>query len=166
MAITAKLRSIWEINDANSPDIGQATYRAKEAHEVEFTAGNGTGQIDKEWTDTRTLAASATENLDLAGSLTNALGNTVVFAKVKAIRIRASSANTNNVVVGGAGSNTFTGPFADATDKISIPPGGIFSMIHPTTGWTVTASTGDILLVANSSSGTGVDYDIEILGCS
>ena len=166
MSITAKLRSTWEINDANAPDIGQATYRAKETHEVEFAAGNGSGQVDKQWTDTRTIAASSSESLDLAGSLGNALGNTTVFAKVKAIRIRASAANTNNVVVGGAGSNTFVGPFADATDKISIPPGGHFEVTHPTTGWTVTASTGDILLVANSSSGTGVDYDIEIIGSS
>ena len=36
----------------------------------------------------------------------------------------------------------------------------------PTTGATVTASTGDILLVANSSSGSSVTYDIVIIGTS
>lgn len=167
MTVTAKVRSIVEIVDNSVPDVGDPIcYSTREVYEQAFAAGNGSGQVDKHFTDTRTIAASGSDSLDLSGSLANALGATTVFAKVLAIRVRAAAANTNNVVVGGAGSNTFTGPFADATDKISIPPGGEFTIVHPTTGWTVTAGTGDILLIANSSSGSSVDYDIEIIGHS
>lgn len=48
------------------------------------------------------LAASASENLDLAGGLTDDFGATLTFTAIKEIIIHASSANTNNVLVGGA----------------------------------------------------------------
>ncbi len=132
----------------------------------QFTPGTTTGKADKLFASTRTLAASATENLDLAAVLTDPLGGTLTFVKVKAIYIKAADANTNSVVVGGAATNTFTGPFVDATDQISIPPGGAILLMHPGAGWTVTAATGDILKVTNSSSGTGVTYDVVIIGTS
>lgn len=132
----------------------------------QFSPGAASGLADLLFSDERTLSASATENLDLAGSLTSPLGATLTFVKVKAIMIVASSANTNNVQVGGAASNAFTGPFADATDILSIPPGGTLLLVHPTTGWTVTASTGDILKIANSGGTTGVTYKVIIIGAT
>lgn len=134
--------------------------------EITLTPGTSSGNADLIFMDTRTLSASSTENLDLAGSLTDPLGATLTFVTVKAIYVKAASANTNNVVVGGAGSNTLLGIFSDATDKIIVKPGGVFMWVAPATGATVTASTGDILLVANSSSGSSVTYDIVIIGTS
>lgn len=147
-------------------DLGSVSFAFNQSASQQFTSGTTTGKADKLFSDTRTLAASATENLDLAGSLTDPFGVTSTFVKVKAIYIKAAAGNTNSVVVGGAGSNTFTGPFADATDKVTIPPGGFVLLVHPGAGWTVTAATGDILLVANSSSGTSVSYDVVIIGTS
>jgi hypothetical protein len=129
--------------------------------------GTGANQADLIWSDTRTLAASATENLDLAGSLVDALGSTLTFARVKAIYVHAADGNVNDVVFGGAASNGFVGPFADATDKIKVKSGGTWAIVAPgATGYPVTAGTGDILLVANGGSGTSVTYDIVIIGAS
>lgn len=147
-------------------DLGSVTFSFNEKVRQNFIPGTTTGKADKLFSDTRTLAASATENLDLAGVLTDPFGATATFVKVKAIYIKAAAGNTNNVVVGGAGSNTFAGPFSDATDKVVIPPGGTVLLIHPGAGWTVTAATGDILLVANSGAGTGVTYDVVLIGTS
>jgi hypothetical protein len=133
---------------------------------LQLTPGTGAGKADKLYAASRTIAASTSENLDLAGGLTDPLGATLTFVKVKAILVIASSANTNNVVLGGAASNTFTGPFVDATDKVSVPPGGAVLLTHPGAGWTVTAATGDILTVANSSSGTTVTYTVLLIGTS
>lgn len=146
--------------------VGQPSLQFDLLKLTQLQPGTGTGYADLIYTGTRTIAASSSENLDLSGSLTGPLGSTLTFVKVKAILIVADAGNTNNVVVGGAGSNTFTGPFADATDKLSIPPGGSLLLTHPGAGWTVTASTGDILLVANSSSGSGVTYKVMIIGTS
>ncbi len=165
MALTVQYRSRLAVKNTGAPDIGQATYSSDEAHEVNFAEGTGAGKADRQFSGTRTVSASSSETLDLAGTLANAFG-TVTFAKVKVIRVRAAAGNTNNVVVGGAASNAFVGPFADATDKISIAPGGEFSIVHPGDGWAVTAGTGDLLQFANSSSGSSVTYDVEIIGAS
>jgi hypothetical protein len=132
----------------------------------QLSAGTGAGKGDKLYFATRTLAASASENLDLAGVLADPLGATLTFGHVKAIMIVASAANTNNVNVGGHASAAFVGPFADATDILSIPPGGSVLLVHPGAGWAVTATTADMVKVANSSSGTGVSYSVLLAGTS
>lgn len=132
-----------------------------------YTISNGTGAdaANMMWVDTRTLTASSTENLDLAGSLTDAFGSTITFTKISGIVISAAAANTNNVLVGGAASNTFVNWVSDATDKLVVKPGGTLClMANDSTGYAVTASTGDILKIANSSSGTSVTYDIILIG--
>jgi hypothetical protein len=132
-----------------------------------LASGTGANQADLMFSDTRTLAASGSESLDLAGVLTDALGATLTFARVKAIVIAASAGNTNDVVIGGAASNAFVNWVADATDKIKVKPGGMFVLVAPgAVGYPVTASTGDLLQVANSSSGTSVTYDVVIIGAS
>jgi hypothetical protein len=90
------------------------------------------------------------------------------LTKVKILRIRAATANTNDVVVGGAAANAFLGPFADATDKIAIQARRRgCCLIAPNAGYTVIAGTGDQLKIANSGAGTGVDLhdrDHRLLG--
>lgn len=131
-----------------------------------LTSGTGANQADLMFSDKRTLSASASENLDLAGGLADAFGATLTFATVKAIMIKAAAGNTNDVVVGGAASNAFVGPFGGTTPTVAVKPGGFLLLFAPATGWTVTASTGDILKVANSSSGSAVTYDVVLLGTS
>jgi hypothetical protein len=133
------------------------------AKSLDFTNGTGASQINKIWLDQRTLTASSTENLDLAASLIDSFGNTLTFTIIKGIYVYAATANTNNVNVGGAASNTFLF-LGDATDIVPVKPGGVFLWVAPATGATVTATTGDILKVANSSSGTSVTYDIAVFG--
>src|SRR4029079_13428288 len=89
-----------------------------------WTDGTGSGQADLTWTDTRQIAISGTDDLDLAaGGLVSALGVTLTFARVKLIVVTADAGNTNNVVVGGAASNQFVGPFGAATQTHAIKPG-------------------------------------------
>ena len=162
--LTAWVRGTYA--GANDLSAVQAEFNALSKSEITLTPGTSANNADLIFMDTRTIAASSSENLDMAGSLVDPLGATLTFATIKAIYVKASSGNTNNVVVGGAGSNTLLGIFSDATDKIIVKPGGVFMWVAPATGAPVTASTGDILLVANSGSGTPVTYDIVIIGTS
>lgn len=146
-------------------DIGTVQHALAYGPAIVFDDGTGASQINQVFADTRTLAASATEDLDLAGGLTNALGATVTFTKVRALIIRPAATNTNNVLVGGASSNQFSTPFGAGTHTVTVRPGGLLALVAPdATGYVVTAGTGDLLKLANSSSGTGVTYDIVILG--
>lgn len=134
---------------------------------IELTSGTGANQADKLWFDQRTLTASATENLDLAGVLTDAFGATVTFARIKLIGVFASSGNTNLVQVGGAASNQFINWVANSSDIVNVRPGGFFLLGAPdATGYAVTAGTGDQLRIANSAGSTSVTYDIVFIGCS
>lgn len=131
---------------------------------VELTPGTGLRQSNLQFSDTRTLAASATENLDLAGSLTGPVGNTLTFARVKAIVVKAAGGNTNSVQVTRPASNGVP-LFMAAGDGISLAPGETFAWFSPTAaGIVVTAATGDLLTVTNSAAGTSVTYDVIVLG--
>lgn len=126
--------------------------------------GTGANQATKIFHDTRTLAASGTETLDLAGSLTDATGQTLTFAKIKVVFFRAADGNTNSVQVTRPASNGVA-LFMAAGDGISLLPGGKFVWWSPNaTGVTVTAGTGDLITVTNSAGSTGVTYDVIIIG--
>lgn len=133
-----------------------------------ITLANGTGanQGNMMWHDQRTLAASATEDLDLAGSLTNAFGATQTFARIKAIIVYAATGNTNNVNVTRPAANGVP-LFLAAGDGIPVRPGGLFMWISPdATGVAVTAGTGDLLTFTNSAGSTSVTYDVILIGAS
>jgi len=166
MALSAVVKSSVAITQTGAGDLESATSRINESSTLTYTDGAGAGQANLQWTDERTIAASGTENLDVAGSLANLLG-TVVFARLKYIRITASANNTNNVNFSAPASNGVPGIFIALGDGVSIPPGGKFEWGDPgATGAVVTASTGDLLTVANSGGSTSVTYKILIIGAS
>jgi hypothetical protein len=152
-------------NDFGSPSF---QLQASAQPVIQLSTGTGSNQANAIFADQRTLSASATEGLDLYGSLTDPLGGTLNFATIKAIKICAASANTNNVNFGPGIGNTataFPGPMqSNNTSYSSVRPGGCALHVAPQTGWTVTNATQDILPIGNSGGSTSVTYDIVILG--
>lgn len=134
--------------------------------EIELSSGTGASAVDLEYLKQETIAASTNTDYDLAGSLLDRFGNVITFVKVKGIWIKASPSNVNSVRIKPAASNGFLGPFADASDIISVPPGGVLLLAAPVSGWTVTAGSGDLLNLANSGAGSSVVFDIHIIGTS
>ena len=133
---------------------------------VTLATGTGLGQADQIFHDQRTLAASATENLDLAGVLTDPLGTTLTFARIKALMVFALAANTNNVELTRPATNGAL-IFIAAGDGISIEPGACFAWATPTAaGVVVTAATADLITLTNSAGSTAVTYDVVIIGAS
>lgn len=128
--------------------------------------GTGADQADKLFMDTRSLAGTTAESLDLAASLVDGLGGTITFVKIKGIFIRAGAANNGNLAIGGAGANDFVNWVASATDIINVRPGGIFMLwATEATAYAVTAGTGDLLKINNTGAGAGT-YDIALVGTS
>lgn len=135
------------------------------SQKIRMATGTATGLADLLFTDTRTLSASGTEDLDLKGSLLTPLGQAFTPAKLKAIIVHAATGNTNDVNVTRSSSNGV--PFLGAAgDLVPVKPGGVFVWVAPGAGVTVTAATGDLITMANSSSGTGVTYDVVFIGAS
>ena len=167
MAVTTSTVSVsMRVTETSAQALGSASYSPTLALTAILAAGTGDNQADRYYEATTTLAASASGNIDLAGSLTDAFGAALTFVKIRAILVTALAANTNDVLVGGVGTNAFIGPFGSNSQTQAVKPGGWWFVFAPKTGWTVTAGTADLLKVANGGAGTSVTYTITILGCS
>lgn len=165
MALSLTVTASIVGNLTGDNDIAVVTAALAKTKARVFKTGAGANQANLAFSDTRTLAASAVENLDLAGGLVDVFGVALNFAKVKAIMVVAADANTNDVVIGGAASSPFYGPFGGPTHKLNVAPGGQIQLVAPgLAGWPVAAGTGDILKIANGGSDSPVTYDIIIVG--
>ncbi len=167
MTLSTSIAASISATETSALDAGTASFPANVRYTKSLASGTAANQADVLWSDTRTLAASATENLDLAGVLIGAFGGIVVNAKIKYLIITTAAGNTNNVVVGGAASNAFP-LFGDPTDTVALKPDGVLLVGAGGIGGhaTVTAGTGDILKIANSGGTTPVTYTIAIVGTS
>ena len=127
-----------------------------------LATGTGLDQADRMWHDQRTLT-SESEELDLAAGLTDGLGETITFAKVKCIAIFNLSTAGSLTVGGSATEVAFVNWVSDFSDKIVIGPGGCFLLWNPSlAGYVVTPTSGDKLKI-NSGAET-LTYDIIIIG--
>lgn len=157
-----------------SLDLSTPESKVSQAKNFSTTFGTGLGKADQLFHDRRIVAASTSDDLDLAGVLTNAFGGTITFASIKAIVLYNRSDETwgahsvatdATIAVGGAAANEFQGPMEAAGDAIVVPAGGLFVITKPeTAGWPVTADTGDILRIENLDGTDEAMYDIFLIG--
>lgn len=145
-------------------DIGTPTVDVAYSQSLSLATGVGANQADMIWTDQRTLAASATEDIDLAGVLTSLLGGTLTLVRVKFLYVFAATGNTNNVQVRRGATNGVP-IFTAVSAGMDLKPGGSLLWTDPSAGGVaVTAGTGDLINFTNSGAGTSVTYDILVGG--
>ena len=135
-----------------------------------LTDGTTANKADLLYVDERTVATASNDDIDLAGSLTDAFGVTITAAEIVAVVIInapvSGTANTTDLTLG-AGSNPFIGFLGAAHTVGPIKPGGFFMIGAGDAAGVgaVTAGTGDILRIANSA-GASASYQIAIVGRS
>lgn len=137
----------------------------------DVTLGSGTGslQCDVAYYASVSLGPSATVNIDLLGSLSDAFQAAIDFVKVKFLRVEADAANnaSNNVQVKpGATNGWITGPIRTATHLVHLGPGENFQWEALTSGRAPVAGTGDILSLVNSAGTNTIVGRVLILGTS
>lgn len=131
-------------------------------------SGTAAGKADLVWSDQRQLAASASENLDLVGALSDVFGQGFSPARIKGIVVEALSTNANNVVVGAAAATQWAA-LLGTTGTVTLRPGSFFAAFAGTadaTGYVCAGGSTDLLKIANSGAGTAVDYKILLIGAS
>jgi hypothetical protein len=169
MSLASRISLAVNANYTAALDLATSTNQLLKTYEAVLATGTGAGQADKIFHDTRTLAASGTEDLDLAGVLTDAFGASITFVKIKALIVSAAAGNTNNVLVGGVAAGLSSIITPQTTGIVVVRPGATFAVFAgqaDSAGYAVTATTADLLHVANSSSGTSVTYDVIVIGTS
>lgn len=161
---SAFMKMVLSADMTLAPDLGTAAQAIPYEKRISFTDGAGANQINTVWQDVRQIAASTTEDIDLAGGISDVFGNVLTLTKLKGIFIFAHATNTNNLLIGGDAASIPL--FGAVNDLIVIYPGSFFAVCNPNAaGYTVTASTGDVLQIANSGAGSVVNYDIILFGC-
>lgn len=168
MGLTSKLIISAVADQSNALDLTAVTANLNYTKAVSLASGVLAGQADRIFHDQRTLIASATEDLDLAGVLLDIAGAAITFQRIKGLIVAAAAGNTNNVVFGAAAANPWTA-LLGATGTLVLRPGAVMGMAAGAAdaiGYAVAAGTGDMLKVANSAGGSPVTYDIILLGAS
>lgn len=168
MALSSTLAVAAFTELSQAAGLGTSRVPAGLSRSVTLGSGTGAGKADKVYQARRTIAASGSEDLDLAGVLLDAFGSPITFVKIKGLFVAAAAGNTNNVVLGNATSNAWA-TLLNATGTVTLRPGAALGFIAGTAeaaAYSVTASTGDVLKVANSAGGSSVSYDICIVGAS
>ncbi|MHB9075856.1 MAG: hypothetical protein ACYC6G_20335 [Desulfobaccales bacterium] len=160
----AQLSIILQHQNSKVLDYSTPLDEVNQSLSQQFAPGTGSEQADLVFgPDRRTLAGGASESLDLSGGgLTDAFGNAINCAKVRAIVIQNLSTTKILTIGNDANPLVFLGA---AADTYPISPNGRMALDNPVTGWTVTPDTGDKLKIANNA-GDPCDYLIWILGTS
>ena len=127
--------------------------------------GTASGKANWLYYASRTVAATTADNLDLSGSLTDGLGNTISATKLKlAVIAIASPDGAKSLRIGPRGvSNTAQLNFGGvaATDYQTVTHW--WWLYEPVAGYTITAATADIFGVYNPGAGS-VTYSVLLAG--
>lgn len=168
MATSGSINLRVAATESGTTDFGTPSWVGEIANTLNFGSGTTAGNFDKVFFDERTVASATNDDIDLAASLTTPLGTAFAPAEIVALIVmnknKAGVANTTNLTVGGGAAATIVG-LADALPAIS--PGGMILIVSPDASGisAVTATTADILRVANSS-GASNTYQIAIFARS
>lgn len=118
-----------------------------------FSTGVTTNKMNHIYYTENTLAAGASNYLDIVGGLTDSFGQTANFARLRFMAVVANSTNIGDIGVGGPAPNGATRFFGSSNDCVRIPPGGIMFWYCPTANaYSNTAGTADILEMTNFSA--------------
>lgn len=161
LATELSLALSW--NYASAADLSTARDRKTFTTSDTLATGTGANQSDLIFHDTRT-ATAAPDDLDLAGGLTDPLGNTLTFAEITGIFIHNKSETATEVLSIGADANGLVNWVGAVNDIVKIGPEGILFVWNPRDGYAVTADTGDILQVDPGAD--TIEYDVVIIGRS
>jgi hypothetical protein len=163
--LTAKITSEVIAQQKSQLDLTAPEADISRSYVQQYSDGTGANQAQKMFSDARTVAGSSSDNLDLAGSLPDALGATLTFAAIKEIIVKNKSA-ANQLRIGKKISNGFAGPFDQTAGALGVvvEPNGILRLNNPSAnGWPVTAATADLLSVENLGA-TSSDYEVILIG--
>ncbi len=131
------------------------------------TATAPTASANQFWADRRTVTTSTTtDDLDLAGSLTNFFGETITLATLRALVIfnRATVAG-DDLDIGGAAVNAMAQIFdASPSAKLTLRASGLLVVTAPLDGYSLTGGSDDTLRVTHAGSSEAIDYDIVVIG--
>ena len=166
LSVDVKTSLEWLFQDVD--DLTTISDTSKLAYKHSFVDGTAADQADVLWYDERTIANGANDDLDLTALTRTVFGSvlTVHFAKVKSLLIvNTATAAGEDLTLGAADSNAWTGPFGAATHTLAVPADSSALLVNRKNGWSVADGLSDVLRVANSGT-ANITYRIALVGTS
>ena len=161
------ITSSWKFEKTDDLEL-EGSYAQSYSVDQQFAAGTDAEELDVLWTDRREVtSATGTDDIDLSGALTDFFGDSVAFVKVREILIKnRATAAGDDLLVGGAGSQTFSALFnGNQSAELTVRAGGWISVGAPLDGYSVVAGSEDILRVQHDGT-NDIEFDIIIKGTS
>jgi len=146
----------------NSVGMAGAVGSVQKSLVASLASGVGANQGDKIFTELA-KAISGNYDVDLSGSLTDVYGTVISFARIKGFAIFRDqySADSGNVIMGGAAATQWVGPFGAAAHTIAVKNGGAMIYYAPdAAGWPVVGGASDLLRFAPSAGTQNFDWMI------
>lgn len=173
MTFKANLNFLLSVSQSGVAAFGKAPQWNGDINLMEsYAEGVGAGQFNLAYLDERTVASASNDDVDLAGVLASALGTSFAAAELALLfvlnrpRDPDAAANTTNLTIGG-GSNPMIGFLGGTTPVLGPIRPGAFCVLGGVKNaggiGAITAGTGDILRIANSS-GAQNKYVLGLLG--
>lgn len=169
-SLTASLSVGFNWNYTETTDLAAATASQGLTITDSLTSGITLDKADRMFADTRSVAASSNDDIDLSGSLTDPLGQTVTFGKIKGLLLKNKSTTAGDVLqVSGNGAAGFTtwlkDNAANSADGVRVGPDGCLMLWNPSlAAYSVTATTADILRITELGGANTVSYDLVLIG--
>ena len=134
--------------------------------DVTWASGTGTSQADDTYQDSRTLAASANEDIDLQ-TIVNGNGIALAAVEIAAIMIELPQANAGNLQLNDSATNpwlswiTSSGATDDAT--MILAPGSIHIMVAPIDGSYAVSGSNKVLNFLNLDGSNSNTYKLTLV---
>lgn len=159
MTLNAQILLQLLATESSSSDLSTTVRTTNVQRSLTFTNGTGANQAQIVWSDSRTIASLADDQLFLE-SLEDARG-TVSFSAVKAVYIR--NTGTATVAISGNATEPWgSGPFDLPEEaRIFVAPGGILLLTNASAeGWLVNDEFDQLTLTSELNA----TYDIIMIG--
>lgn len=170
MSLTATLKASFSWTATKTVQGSDGKFSEVDQQTVTLTDGTGSGNADLIYkVEDATIAdGGGATSYDLAGALTDVFGDAVVFVKLKGLFVANTSdtqttPTTAGLIVGGNAANVPI--FSVQTTSHTIEAGGFLCM-GGKVGFTVTASTGDIMDIDNADGNGIVRYTMLLIGAT
>jgi hypothetical protein len=162
---SVRMTTQWAYSNGLSP--GASISNDKVDYLASFAQGTGAGQADTLYVTYGTLSGSGTLNVDLNGAVSDFFGNTVAMARLKSMQVSLLSTTSATSILVGNGTNPFINWVGSSTCTVRVRNGGCLCLCAvDATAYAVTASTGDILKIANEDSVNVATYQLAFIGAS
>lgn len=160
-SLTGTLRTFLNWNRIDTQEVGSISNRKTTSATYTFTDGDGPGEADLIFADSRTIAANTIEEFDLLNLSQQALGVTVpfVFRQLRAIRVVNTTTTAGRRLLVGVDPGRPTIVYA-----AEVGPGSEWFSVNQTDAWEVTEAN-SVVRIANPNA-AAVTYELYLFGTS